>query len=132
MMGTVHKLREDFDDKLEAAYNRVRDEVDAARLKADAFMGPCSECRFYRHYNGMMYFPGSDYCQHPLIQTHEFNEQSGKIESRSFPLFSPWTVTGGVRRKVPDLCGETRRLWEPRPTFWQRLWTWLLAPWRDS
>lgn len=130
-MGTVHKLREDFDDKLEAAYNRVRDEVETARAKADAFGGPCVTCRHYRKSDGYMFV--SEFCGQPLVQSHEFSDQSGRIESRPFTLYSPWAPSiSGPIRQVPELCGDHRRLWEAKPTRWRRIFAWFLEPWSPT
>lgn len=128
-MGTVHQLHPRFDEELEAAYARVKAEVAEAGARGKRFGGPCKECRFYRKYDGAMYFGRSEYCQHPLVQTHSFSEQEGRIVSRSFPLLAAYFTAPGPQRQIPDLCGETRRLWEPKPTFWQRLFAWFMAPW---
>ena len=97
---------------LEARYAQLEAEAASPRLTM-----PCSKCRHMEW--GLKSIVMDGECNHPLV--------------KGFATGPVVLSFAEARYENPaSLCGPEKALWEPKRKWWQRLYDWFVAPWKES
>lgn len=104
-----HRTHEEIMAQLERRYSELKAETER-RAVDPVLLYPCKTCRFR---SGSDTFPR---CSNALVNGYD-------TESKDAVDYLIKHETNSLVRK--HLCGPEKALWEPKLTWWQRLWRWL-------